>query len=69
MTGFELPAETRRIRGWWLREAARHLGLARLERDAALRTWHVGQAAQARGYARAVRLRVLADYRRRERVS
>jgi hypothetical protein len=50
--GFALPTEVRRIRGWWLREARYHL--RRVREGAPYREWHVGQAAQARRYARGV---------------
>jgi hypothetical protein len=48
--GFELPAELRRIRAWWLREARRHLDLARTGD----RAWNLRMAADARRYARGV---------------
>lgn len=56
--GFELPAEVRRIRAWWLREAARHLQSVRA--GAPYREWHLAMARDARQYAREVRARALA---------
>ncbi len=46
---------------WWAREAIRHVRLARAcDLDHAgkpCRVWHLGQALQARGYARELRRR------------
>lgn len=56
--GFELPADIRRNRAWWLREARDHIRHARAcPHDAHVhfgdcKSWHLGQALTARKYAR-----------------